>query len=127
MKLDLDLFRRLCETPGIPGREERVRELIEKTVLGKAGGGLFDESHVDRMGSLNRAAIETKGARGKDHVPTLQTGAEEGRGLARGGVARVPRARVRVREELRQLLIELEVHGDDRRDGSRHRLLDIAG
>ncbi|MFM8643337.1 MAG: M42 family peptidase, partial [Phycisphaerales bacterium] len=66
MKLDLDLFRRLCETPGIPGREERVRALVEKTVLGKAGGGLFDESHVDAMGSLictRRATKATRGAR----------------------------------------------------------------
>ncbi|MFM8639857.1 MAG: M42 family peptidase, partial [Planctomycetota bacterium] len=52
MKLDIELFRRLCEAPGIPGREERVRELVEKTVLGKAGKGMFDSSHVDSMGSL---------------------------------------------------------------------------
>jgi endoglucanase len=64
MKLDLDLFRRLCETPGIPGREERVRALVEKTVLGKAGGGLFDDSHVDAMGSLICTRRATKGARG---------------------------------------------------------------
>jgi len=63
MKLDLDLFRRLCETPGIPGREERVRALVEKTVLGKAGGGLFDESHVDAMGSLICTRRATKGTR----------------------------------------------------------------
>jgi len=68
MKLDLDLLRRLCETPGIPGREERVRALIEKTVLGKAGGGLFDEHHVDAMGSLictRRATASRKGRTGK--------------------------------------------------------------
>ncbi|MEY4809838.1 MAG: hypothetical protein RI986_176, partial [Planctomycetota bacterium] len=29
MTLDIELFRRLCETPGIPGREERVRAVIE--------------------------------------------------------------------------------------------------
>jgi endoglucanase len=33
MDMDIDLFRRLCETPGIPGREERVRALIEKGSL----------------------------------------------------------------------------------------------
>lgn len=64
MKLDLDLFRRLCETPGVPGREERVRALIEKTVLAR-GAGLFDESSVDAMGSLICVRHPTKAARGK--------------------------------------------------------------
>ncbi len=64
MKLDLDLFKKLCETPGIPGREERVRALVEKTVLGKAAG-IFDESHVDAMGSLICTRRATKTARGK--------------------------------------------------------------
>lgn len=70
MKLDLDLFRRLCETPGIPGREERVRQEIERTVLGKAGGGLFNSSHVDNMGSLICTRTATKMARGKTQKPT---------------------------------------------------------
>ena len=66
MTLDIELFRRLCETPGIPGREERVRAVIEKTVLGKSGGGLFDTSHVDAMGSLicTRNATKGGGSRG---------------------------------------------------------------
>jgi endoglucanase len=45
--LDIDLLRRLCETPGIPGREERVRELIEREI-----GDLFDEVRTDALGSL---------------------------------------------------------------------------
>ena len=45
--MNIDLLKRLCETPGIPGREERVRELIIKEVK-----GLFDEIHTDPMGSL---------------------------------------------------------------------------
>jgi endoglucanase len=45
--LNVDLLKRLCETPGIPGREERVRELIEKEVK-----GLFDEVQTDPMGNL---------------------------------------------------------------------------
>ena len=32
MALNIDLFKRLCETPGVPGREERVRELIQKEI-----------------------------------------------------------------------------------------------
>jgi tetrahedral aminopeptidase len=45
--VNVDLLKRLCEVPGVPGREERVRALIEKEVK-----GLFDEMHVDPMGSL---------------------------------------------------------------------------
>jgi len=45
--LNTELLKRLCETPGIPGREERVRALIQKEVK-----GLFDEVTVDPMGSL---------------------------------------------------------------------------
>ncbi|MEQ9616954.1 MAG: M20/M25/M40 family metallo-hydrolase [Phycisphaerales bacterium] len=45
--MNIDLLKRLCETPGIPGREERVRELIKKEVK-----GLFDSMETDAMGSL---------------------------------------------------------------------------
>lgn len=45
--MDIDLFRRLCETPGIPGREERVRALIQGEIK-----GLFDETKTDALGSL---------------------------------------------------------------------------
>jgi putative aminopeptidase FrvX len=45
--VNVDLLRRLCQTPGVPGREERVRSLIAKEVE-----GLFDESRVDAMGNL---------------------------------------------------------------------------
>lgn len=45
--LNIDLLKRLCETPGIPGREERVRALIEREVK-----GLFDEVKADAMGNL---------------------------------------------------------------------------
>lgn len=45
--MNIDLLRRLCETPGIPGREERVRALIEKEIK-----GLFDSVETDALGSL---------------------------------------------------------------------------
>ncbi len=45
--VNTDLLRRLCETPGVPGREERVRALIETEVK-----GLFDKVETDAMGSL---------------------------------------------------------------------------
>jgi endoglucanase len=44
---NLDLLKRLCETPGVPGREERVRALIEKEVA-----GLFDSVETDALGNL---------------------------------------------------------------------------
>jgi tetrahedral aminopeptidase len=45
--MNIDLLRTLCETPGAPGREHRVRALIEKEIE-----GLFDEVRTDAMGSL---------------------------------------------------------------------------
>lgn len=45
--MNTDLLRRLCETPGVPGHEERVRDLIKGEIE-----GLFDEVTVDPMGSL---------------------------------------------------------------------------
>lgn len=45
--MNIDLLRRLCETPGIPGREERVRDLIQQEVK-----GLFDEVRTDSLGNL---------------------------------------------------------------------------
>ena len=48
MKLNLDLLRELCETPGIPGREERVRDVISREAE-----ALFDSVRVDPMGSLH--------------------------------------------------------------------------
>ncbi len=45
--VNVDLLKRLCETPGIPGREERVRALIEKETK-----GLFDDVRTDNMGNL---------------------------------------------------------------------------
>jgi tetrahedral aminopeptidase len=45
--LNTKLLANLCETPGVPGREERVRALIEKEIK-----GLFDSVETDAMGSL---------------------------------------------------------------------------
>jgi tetrahedral aminopeptidase len=71
--LNIDLLKRLCETPGVPGREERVRALVEKEIK-----GLFDEVTVDPMGSLicrraprpNGARKKTKGRKGGNGRPT---------------------------------------------------------
>ena len=44
--MNTDLLKRLCETPGVPGNEHRVRELILSEI-----DGLFDEVMTDPMGS----------------------------------------------------------------------------
>ena len=45
--MNIDLLKRLCETPGAPGHEAEVRALIEAEVA-----GLFDTVTTDPMGSL---------------------------------------------------------------------------
>jgi tetrahedral aminopeptidase len=56
--MNLDLLKRLTETPGIPGREERVRELIRREAK-----GLFDQTDVDAMGNLICRRRGSKGGR----------------------------------------------------------------
>ena len=46
--MDLDLLRQLVTTPGVPGREHRIREAIRA-----ACDGVFDSVHVDALGSLH--------------------------------------------------------------------------
>jgi endoglucanase len=45
--MDFQLLKQLTETPGIPGREERVRKLVEKTIK-----PLADDIQTDAMGNL---------------------------------------------------------------------------
>lgn len=59
--LNVDLLKRLCEMPGVPGREERVRALIEKEVA-----GLFDEVKTDPMGSLICKRLPRGSGKGKN-------------------------------------------------------------
>lgn len=68
--MNIDLLRRLCETPGVPGREERVRALIEKEAE-----DLFDEIRTDPMGSLicrrsprGKGSAKAKSAEGATRV-----------------------------------------------------------
>lgn len=63
--MNIDLLKRLCETPGVPGREERVRDLIRAEIA-----GLFDDVTTDAMGSLicrrgPRHASKSKGTKAK--------------------------------------------------------------
>lgn len=45
--MNIDLLKRLCETPGVPAHEGRVRDLIRAEVH-----GLFDDIQQDAMGNL---------------------------------------------------------------------------
>ena len=56
---EFEFLRKLTETPGIPGREERIRELILAETE-----GLWDETRVDAMGNLICLKRATKKSRG---------------------------------------------------------------
>jgi endoglucanase len=45
--MNLNLLKQLSEAPGVPGREERVRAILEKETH-----GLFDDTSTDNLGSL---------------------------------------------------------------------------
>ena len=59
-ELNIDLLARLCATPGVAGRESRVRELIEGEIE-----GLDVETRIDPMGSL----LVRRGGRGGSGDP----------------------------------------------------------
>lgn len=58
---EFELLRKLTEAPGVPGREERIRQIIESECA-----GLFDETSVDPMGNLICLKRATRSARGAD-------------------------------------------------------------
>jgi len=45
--MTVELLKELCETPGIPGREERLRAIVRREL-----SGLVDEMRVDALGNL---------------------------------------------------------------------------
>lgn len=58
--MNLPLLKELSEAPGVPGREERIRKILERECT-----GLFDELRTDAMGSLiatKRAGKSTQAA-----------------------------------------------------------------
>ena len=70
---EFELLRNLMETPGVSGREERVRDLILAETA-----GLWDETRVDSMGNLicvKRAVTSAKRRRGAAAAGT-EAGAE---------------------------------------------------
>src|SRR5579862_6157446 len=53
--LNFDLLKRLCETPGIAGREDQMIRVVREEM-----GGLVDEIRTDALGNvigLKRAAV----------------------------------------------------------------------
>ncbi len=63
--VNVELLKQLCETPGIPGREERVRAFIQKEIK-----GLFDEVRTDSMGNLICKRSASRGGGKKGSRPT---------------------------------------------------------
>jgi endoglucanase len=45
--MTVELLKELCQTPGIPGREERLRAIVRRELT-----GLVDEMRVDALGNL---------------------------------------------------------------------------
>jgi endoglucanase len=66
--MNIELLARLCESPGIPGREERVRALISDEI-----DGIFDSVHTDALGSLICTRSATKKPAGKNKGGTRPT------------------------------------------------------
>ncbi len=64
--MNVELLKSLCEIPGIPGREERVRSFIEQEI-----DGLFDEMEVDPLGNLLATRKATRKGRGRTAAPTV--------------------------------------------------------
>ncbi len=64
--MNTDLLKRLCETPGAPGHEHRIRALIESEIE-----GLFDEVRTDAMGSLHCVRKARGGAKNPKKVMLL--------------------------------------------------------
>jgi endoglucanase len=64
--MNVELLKSLCEIPGIPGREERVRSFIEQEI-----DGLFDEMEVDPLGNLLATRKATRKGRSRTAAPTV--------------------------------------------------------
>ncbi len=57
MALDIELLKKICEAPGAPGYEDRIRDLVKQEVE-----SLADEVSIDNMGNL-RVLRKGKGDR----------------------------------------------------------------
>ncbi|MEM8738712.1 MAG: M20/M25/M40 family metallo-hydrolase [Planctomycetota bacterium] len=64
----MELLEKLTQTPGIPGREDRVRELILEEI-----DGLFDDVSVDPMGSVIAVRRATAGGADEGSDPAAPT------------------------------------------------------
>ena len=60
----MELLKALTETPGVPGREERIRDLIQQRTR-----ALFDAQRVDAMGNLICRKKPGKRSRGRSDPP----------------------------------------------------------
>lgn len=60
--MNLSLLKLICETPGAPGHENRIREIVHKEIK-----SLADEISIDKMGNL------TAVRRGKERMKVMAT------------------------------------------------------
>ena len=58
---DMDLLKKLSETAGVPGREERVRELLKAELA-----GVVDTLQEDALGNLVALQIGRRGRETRD-------------------------------------------------------------
>ena len=47
MSINIDLLKKICTTPGAPGFEKKVRDLVLKEIE-----SLVDEVEIDNMGNV---------------------------------------------------------------------------
>ena len=62
MELNISLLAKICETPGAPGFEQKIRELVLQTII-----SLVDEVKVDNMGNVIalKKGVQQEGERKK--------------------------------------------------------------
>ena len=66
--MNIDLLRRLCETPGVPGHEHRVRDLILKEIEGDGRyclatfGNPLGDYQIVQKDDFDAKAMKQKGA-----------------------------------------------------------------
>ena len=58
MNLNIELLREICEAPGAPGYENKIRQIVKRETE-----GLVDETRVDNMGNFIAARTGSSGPR----------------------------------------------------------------
>jgi hypothetical protein len=100
---------------------------VDQEVGAPAGAGEERRVHLGVVEAGHRPAVQAQRARGQDQVGALQAAVAQAHGLQRAvGLALEPALGVGVREQHRQLLVEVQVVGDDDHAGRGHGLGAVA-